>query len=120
MSEDVAKHFLFPNFTTPVPGTLREVLDNDNTPRDKIYLNGLGTTKGKSGGASMMPKIGIKVAQDDTVFNYGPPIPQKDLKYQYRAILAGPGMNPAPNIFLPGHRKEKVGKETPLIYVDHG
>ena len=56
MPEDVSKHFLFPNFKAPVPGTLREVLDNDTTPRDKISLNGLGTKKRKSGGASMMMK----------------------------------------------------------------
>ena len=43
--EDTKKHFEFPNFTTPAPRTLREVLDNDATPRDKISLNGLGTKK---------------------------------------------------------------------------
>ena len=53
MLEDVAKHF------SPVKGTLREVLYNDTTPRDIIYLNGLGMTKAKSGGASMMLKTGI-------------------------------------------------------------
>ena len=49
--EDAAKHFAFLNFTTPVPGMLREVLDNDTTLRDNISLNGLGMKKGKSGGA---------------------------------------------------------------------
>ena len=48
---DVAKHVAFPNFTTVVPGMLREVLDNDTTLRDNISLNGLGMKKGKSGGA---------------------------------------------------------------------
>ena len=54
MIEDMEKRFEFPNSTTPVPGTLMEVLDNDTTTRDKIYLNGLGMKKGKSGGASMI------------------------------------------------------------------
>ena len=62
MSEDVAKNFVFPNFTTPIPGTLREFLDNDITPRDKIYLNGLVMTKGKSRGLSMMIKTGMEVS----------------------------------------------------------
>ena len=75
MIEDMEKRFEFPNFTTPVPGTLMEVLDNDTTTRDKIYLNGLGMKKGKSGGASMILKTGIEVAQDYTVLNYGPPRP---------------------------------------------
>ena len=80
MPEDVEKHFAFLNFINPVPGTPREVLENDITPRDKNSLNGIGTTKGTSGGASMMLKTGMEVAQDHTVFNYGPPIPQKHLK----------------------------------------
>ena len=56
MTEDVTKHFWFPNFTTPVPGILREVLDNDTTTRDTISFNGLGITKGESGGVSMILK----------------------------------------------------------------
>ena len=40
--EDVAKQSVTPNFTTPIPGILREVLDNEMAPRDKISLNGLG------------------------------------------------------------------------------
>ena len=83
IAEDVPKHFVFPNFVTPVTGTLRGVLDNETTPRDKIYLNGLGMIKGKSGGASMMLKTGMEVDQYYIVFNYSPPRPQKDLKYQY-------------------------------------
>ena len=71
----MVKHFLKPNFTTPVPGTLREVLDNDITTREKIYLNGLGMTKGESGGIYMMMKTGMEVSQYYNVFNYGPPIP---------------------------------------------
>ena len=60
---------LFPlNFATPVSGTLREVLDINTTTREKSHLNGLG----ESGGVSMMLKTVIEVAQDYTVFNYGP------------------------------------------------
>ena len=75
MIEDTAKHPTLPNFTTPVPGMPRKVLDNYTTTRDKVFLNGLGMTKVKPGGTSMMLKIGLEVAQDYTVFNYGPPIP---------------------------------------------
>ena len=39
--EDVAKQSVTPNFTTPILGILREVLDNEMAPRDKISLNGL-------------------------------------------------------------------------------
>ena len=45
MPEDVAKNLAFPNFTAPMPGTLREVLDNDIAPIDKISLNVLGIKK---------------------------------------------------------------------------
>ena len=31
ISEDVAKHLVFHNFMTPVPGMLREFLDNNTT-----------------------------------------------------------------------------------------
>ena len=67
--EDTAKNFAFPDFTTPVPGTLREVLENYTTPRDKISLNGLGMTKGKYRGVPMMIITGMEVAQDYTVLN---------------------------------------------------
>ena len=63
MSEDVAKHFLFPNFTTPVPGTMREVLGNDTTLREKISFNGFVITRIKSVGASMMLRTGMGVDQ---------------------------------------------------------
>ena len=58
-------------------GTLREVIDNDITPRQKIPLDRLVMTKIKSGGLSMMLKTGLEVAQDYNVFSYGPPIKQK-------------------------------------------
>ena len=63
----MADIFVFPDFTTPVSGTLREVLDNDTTTRDGISLHGLGMTKGESGGVSMILKIGMEVAQYHTV-----------------------------------------------------
>ena len=113
MVEDVAKHFAFTNFITPILGMLREVLDNVIKPREKISFNGLGITKGKYGGLPMRLKTGLEVAQDYTVFNYRPPIPYKDLKYQDRKIMAGPRMKPAQNLFLPGHRKEKTENEPP-------
>ena len=59
MPEDTEKQFEFPNFTTPVSGMLREVFDNGTTTRDKISLNGLGTTQGEYGGVSMMLKTGM-------------------------------------------------------------
>ena len=89
---------------------LRKVLGNEITPRDKISLNGLGITKAKSGGLSMMPKTGTEVAQDYTVFNYGPPIPQKDLTSQGRSTVARSEMKPAQNLFPPGNSTEKIGK----------
>ena len=70
-------------------------------------------TKGKAEGASMMLKTGMGVSQDYTAFNYVPPRTQKYLKSQDRTIVAGPGMNSVPKIVLPGHSKEKVGKEPP-------
>ena len=65
----MATHFTFPNFNTPRTGTLREVHDNEITPIDKIYLNRLGITKGKSRGLSMMLKTGLEVAQGYTVLD---------------------------------------------------
>ena len=90
MQEEVAKHFAFHNLTTPVTGTLREVLDNYTTPIYNIFLNGLGIKKCKSGGASMMMKTGMEVYQDYTVFNYGLPRPQKDLKSQDITMISRP------------------------------
>ena len=74
--EDMENHFVLPNFTTPVPGTLRKVLDKDTTTREKGHLKGLNMTKGESGGLYMMIKTGMEVSQYYTVFNYGSPIPQ--------------------------------------------
>ena len=107
MPEDVVEHFVLPDSTTSMPGTPREVLENDITPRDEISLNGLGMKKGKSGGLSMMSKTGMEVAQYYTVFNYVPQIQHKNLKYQDRTIVDQAGMKPSPKTFLPGHRKEK-------------
>ena len=90
MPEEVTKQFAFHNFTTPVTGTLREVIGNDTTPRDKIFLNVLGVKKCKSGGASMIIKTGMEVYQDYTVFNSGLTRPQKDLKSQDITIISSP------------------------------
>ena len=108
MPEDMVKNFAFPNFTTPMPGTLMEFLDNDIVPREEISLNGIGIIKGKAEGLSIMLKTGMQVSQHYTVFNYRPSSPQKYLKSQYRTIVAGSGMKPAPKFVLPGHSKEKL------------
>ena len=49
----------------------------------------------------MMLKTGMEVAQYYTVFNYIPPSPNNDLKYQVITIVDKPGMKLAP-LFLPG------------------
>ena len=49
--------------------TLREILDNDMTTRDKISLNWLGMEIGKSGGLFMVMKTVMEVAQDYTFLN---------------------------------------------------
>ena len=72
MIEYVENKSALPNFATPVSGRLREVLDNDTTTRNKIYLNGLGITNGEYLGVSMMLKTRIELAQDYTVFNKNP------------------------------------------------
>ena len=64
MPEDAANQFLFLNLTTPVSGTLREVIGNNNATREKAYLNGLGMKKGEYGGVSMIPRTGLEVVQD--------------------------------------------------------
>ena len=50
-------------------GTLKEVLYNDTTTRHKLFFNGLGMTKVKAGGVSMMLKTVTEVAQDYTFSN---------------------------------------------------
>ena len=107
---------MLPDFTTPVPITLREVLDNNTITRDKSHLNGLGMKKGESGGVSMMLKIGMEVAQYYNVFDYGPPRPQKDLNLQDRTIVAVPGTKPAPICFYRGTSKRKLGRKTPQMH----
>ena len=47
MPEDVEKHFATPNLNTPMSETLRKVLCNSISQRDKISLNGLGMKKVK-------------------------------------------------------------------------
>ena len=65
-------------------------------------------TKGKSEVLSMILQTGMEVAQDYTVFNYGNPIPQKDLKPQGRTIVAQAVMKPASKLLFPGNTKEKI------------
>ena len=60
-----------------------------------------------------MPKIGIKMAQDYTVLNLGPPIPKNNINPQYITIVAGTGNNLATIFFLPGNRNDRFGKEPP-------
>ena len=119
--EDVANNFSFPNFITAVLGTLRGVLENDTTPRDKIYLTRLGMTEGKYGGASMVMKTGMEFTQDYTAFSYGPPSPYKYLNHQNIAMVAVPGVKTAPKTILPGNIKDKFRKEPPpyLLIIDN-
>ena len=70
--------------------------------------------KVKAGGISMIMKIGMGVAQYYTFFNYGPPIPQKDLNPQDRKIVAGPGMKPA-TTFFPRSQKRESWEGTPQM-----
>ena len=41
----------------------------------------------------MMLKIGMKMAQDYTVFDHGPPRPHRDINYHDRRIVSGAGVN---------------------------
>ena len=68
MPEDISNHIVFHKFTPPVSSTLREILDNDTTTRDKISLKVLGMAKVESGGVFMMMKTVMKVAQGYTIF----------------------------------------------------
>ena len=100
-----------------------EVLDNDTTAREKVSLNGLGMTKGQFEGVSMMLKTGMKVDQYYTSFKNVPPIPQKDVNYQYITIVAWTGVKSPPPP-LPVNSKGKVEKDpthpSHPIYVVHG
>ena len=75
--------------------------------------------KGTSGGLSMILKTRLEVAQDYTVFNYVPPIPQKDLKSQDIKILAGPGMKTTTIFFSQGTATIKLVSNPPRC-IDHG
>ena len=90
-----------PKSTTPGSGTLREVLDNDTTTRDKMYLNGLGVKKSNSISLSMMLKKVIEMAEYCTVFNYGPQITQRRVKFKDIMILEGKGFNPEQKMISP-------------------
>ena len=56
----------------------------------------------------MMKRTGMEVAQYYTVFNYGPPRPQKQDESQYRMIVARPGMKPEPKKSLGAVNKNMV------------
>ena len=81
--------------------------------QEKFYPNGLGVIKGEFGGVYMIMKTGMEVAQGDSVFNYGPLIPQKDIKSQDRKIVAGLGMKPAPIFFSQVTTKRTLGRKPP-------
>ena len=112
----MAKHFVFPNFTTPLTGSIRGVLYNDTSTRDKIPINGLGMTKGESVIVYIMLKTGTEVAQDRTFFNKVPSIPQKDVKFQYRTIVAGTGVNLAQIFFSRGKVNIDLESYPPKIH----
>ena len=61
----------------------------------------------------MMLKTGMRMDQDYTVFNYGPPRLQKYLNPQDITILVGPRMKPAPKLFSQGTLKRKLGMKPP-------
>ena len=52
--------------------------------------------------------------QDYTVFNYGPPIPHKDVNPQDKTIVSGTGVNPSPKFALPGNSKDEFEKYPPI------
>ena len=78
-----------------------------------MSLNGLGVTRGESGGVSMMLKTGMEVAQYYSVFKYGPPRPQNDINSQDKTIVVGQRVNLAPKFVIRGKSKDKVSKESP-------
>ena len=53
------KHFAFPKFTTPMTGTLKEIVDNYTTINSKISLNGLGLIKGLPASVFMVLSTGM-------------------------------------------------------------
>ena len=98
MPKYFTNHFLLPKFTAPLSRTLMGILYNDTKIRDKKSQSIRGE-KGESRCVAMMLKTGIKMANYYTVFNYGPLIPQKNIKSQDITIVAGKGNNLAPNLF---------------------
>ena len=92
-SRKCCKALFPPNFTAPVSGKLREILDNDTTTRNKPPLKVLEMKKVEYVGVSMMMKIVMKVAHDYTVFSHGTPRPQNNVNSQDRMIVVGTGVN---------------------------
>ena len=60
----------------------------------------------------MILKTVMKVAQYCTVFNYGLPRTQKDVKFQGIKIVAGLRVKPALKFVLSGNSKEKIVNKT--------
>ena len=52
----------------------------------------------------------MEVVEYYNIFNYGPPISQKEFNSRYRKIVSGPGVNPPLTLVFPGVNKEKVGQ----------
>ena len=94
MLEDADKYFSFPNYTTPVSGTLKEVPENDITTRYKISLNDFVITKDESGGVYTIFKLEWKWL-DTILFQLHTQRPHKYANPQDRTIVAGTGVNPA-------------------------
>ena len=90
--EDAAKQFALTKFNKPVSETFRGVLDKETTTGDNP-LQRIRGEKFKSGGLAVTTKTGMKVAKHYTVYNYGPPRPHNNAKYQDRMIVAGAGFN---------------------------
>ena len=67
-------------------------------------------TKVQSISVSVMLKTGMEVIEDCTIFNYGPPISQKEVNAKDRTIVAGSGVKSAPIFVLPGNNAGKAGQ----------
>ena len=70
----------------------------------------LGDKKSKSIIIPMMLKTGVEVAENWTVFNYGPPRPQKGVKFIDRKIMVETGVNLTSESVISGNNKGGIGK----------
>ena len=69
------KAMCVPYFNQPNARNSEGSLDNNIIPRGKNSLNWLVMKKTDAGVLYMMLETGMEVAQDYTVFKYGPPSP---------------------------------------------